>query len=377
MGSSETPVLWVTGPPGAGKSTIGWRLFTRISGQGGSVAYVDIDQLGLIGPPPGGGAASHRIKAANLLRVIAVLRQRGVQQVIVSGVVDPELGVEPFFADSAEAAHLDLTLVRLHCDREELRSRFLGRGSPAGMLAELFEVVDRIDRAAIGIPLDTTGQRPDETVDALMGHCVVRPAPVQPPAPADGVLPPMPVVVVTGATAVGKSTAAWRVLRDLWQRGASTAYIDLDQLGFVHPGPDPVLQAANLAALWRGYRQAGAQSLLLVTREPGADLMGVLAAELVTVVRLDADDATLEGRIRRRADGESALLAGDELRGAPPEVQRRVAIRAAAEAERLRSSGEHRMVLDTTGQSSQETSAALLDMLRPALGSLLPERDPR
>ncbi|MGW5642101.1 hypothetical protein ACWEV3_10430 [Saccharopolyspora sp. NPDC003752] len=375
MGSSTIPVLWVTGAPGTGKSTSGWGLFTRISGRGGSVAYVDIDQLGLIGPPPGGGAASHEIKAANLLRVIAVLRQRGVQQVIVSGVVDPELGVGPFFAGSAEAAHIDLALVRLHCDRQELRSRFLGRGSPAGMLEELFEVVDRIDRAAIGTPLDTTGHSPDETVDALMGHCVARPGPVQPLAPVGDGLPPKPVVVVTGATAVGKSTAAWSVLRDLWQSGAPTAYIDLDQLGFVHPGPDPVLQAAELAALWRGYRQAGAQSLILVTREPGAELMGALADELVTVVRLDADAAALEDRIRSRADGESALLAGDELRGAPPEVQSRVAVRAAAEAERLRSSGEPRMVLDTTGQSPQETSAALLDMLRPALGP--PERDPR
>jgi hypothetical protein len=86
-------VLWVSGAPGTGKSTTGWGLFGRIAEGGGNVAYVDIDQLGLIGPPPGGGDASHRIKIDNLLRVIDTMRRRGVQQVIVSGVVDPERGI--------------------------------------------------------------------------------------------------------------------------------------------------------------------------------------------------------------------------------------------------------------------------------------------
>jgi hypothetical protein len=130
-------------------------LYTRIAEQGCSVAYVDLDQLGLIGPPPGGGAASHRIKTDNLLRVVATLRCRGVQQVIVSGVVDPERGIEPYLVGKAEAAHVDVTLMRLHCDRDELRRRFLGRGSSAGLLRELFELVDELDRSRIGTTLDT------------------------------------------------------------------------------------------------------------------------------------------------------------------------------------------------------------------------------
>ena len=351
MGRDAIPVLWVTGAPGVGKSTIGWGLFSRIAERGGNVAYVDIDQLGLIGPPPG-GAASHEIKAGNLQRVIAAMRRRGVQQVIVSGVVDPKLGFESSFADEA-----DVAFVRLRCDWEELRRRFLGRGSSAEMLAELFEVADDFDRSGLGVVLDTTVQHPDDTMNALLEQCVVRSSAVR-PLPAEEALPG-PVIVVTGATAVGKSTAAWSVLRHLWDSGVATAYVDLAQLGFVRPGPDPVLQTANLAALWCGYRQAGAEVLMVVTRDPGS-----VPAVAPTVVRLEADAATLADRVRRRADGESALLAGDELRGAPPAVQRRVTARAVSEADRLRS-GTNQIVLDTTGQSPEETATALLDALVP------------
>jgi adenylylsulfate kinase-like enzyme len=372
MRENKTPVLWVSGAPGTGKSTTGWGLFTRIAERGGCVAYVDLDQLGLIGPPPGGGAASHRIKAHNLLRVIATLRRRGVQQVIVSGVVDPSRGIEPYLAGKADMAHIDLTLVRLHCDRDELRRRFLGRGSSADLLEELFDLVNELDRSCIGTLLDTTGHHPDDTVNALMERCLVRPGPVRslPAVPGDDALLPAPVVVVTGATAVGKSTAAWSALRSLWQRGVSTAYVDLGQLGFVHPGPDPALEAANLAALWRGYLHAGAEALLVVTREPAVALRA-LPDDPVIVVRLDADAATLTDRVRCRAEGESALLAGDELRGAPLAVQRRVATRAVAEADRLRRSEMDGIVLNTTAQDPSETSAALLDAMRPILGPLV------
>ncbi|GAA4011263.1 hypothetical protein GCM10022247_37020 [Allokutzneria multivorans] len=340
------PVLWVTGAPGTGKSTTGWGLFTRIAEQGGSVAYVDIDQLGLIGPPPGGGGdASHAIKAANVARVLDTLRQRGVRQVIVSGIVDT----------SRDVALDDLTLVCLRCDREDLRRRFLGRGSPEALLEELFELAEQFDR--LPNRLDTTGRSPDDAVTALLPHCVVAPGSVQPLTIPQA--PPARVVVVTGATAVGKSTAAWGALNTLWDKGCKTAYIDTAQFGFVHPGPDPVLAAAAMATMWEGYREAGAETLIIVTRELTPELRGVFGE--LTTVRLDADAQTLAERVRRRADGEAPLLAGDELRGAPTAVQLQVAARAAAEAERR---PEADLVLDTKGQTASETAAELARLIR-------------
>ncbi|RSN47312.1 hypothetical protein DMC64_08480 [Amycolatopsis sp. WAC 04197] len=347
MGAAKTPVLWTTGAPGTGKSTTAWGLYTRLTRAGGSVAYVDIDQLGLIGPPPGGGDAAHAIKAANLLRVLEVLR--GTAQIVVSGVVDP---AKPYIEDP----DFDLTLIRLTCDRDELRSRFLGRGSPAAALPDLFAVADVYDRAGFGEAMDTTGQRPEQTVEALFHRCTLDSGTVHPPD--SGQPQPGPVTVVTGPTAVGKSTAAFGALRDLWERGIPVAYVDLAQLGFAHPGPDPAREAALLSALWRGYRDAGAKRLVVVAREFRPEHRRVFDA--VSVVHLDADDATLTERVRRRAEGESALLAGDELRGAPPGVRDRVAARAVAEAARMRASGGDRVVLDTSGHEPAETAAALL-----------------
>ncbi|RSN21596.1 hypothetical protein DMC61_34860 [Amycolatopsis sp. WAC 04169] len=349
MGAAKTPVLWTTGAPGTGKSTTAWGLYTRLVEAGGSVGYIDIDQLGLIGPPPGGGDAAHAIKAANLLRVLEVLRARGVAQLVVSGVVDP---AKPYI----ESLDFDLTLIRLTCDRDELRRRFLGRGSPAAALPDLFAVADVYDRAGFGEAMDTTGQRPEQTVEALFHRCAVADGTVQ--SPELGQPQPGPVTVVTGPTAVGKSTAAFSALRDLWERDVPVAYVDLAQLGFAHPGPDPALEAALLSAVWRGYRDAGAKRLIVVAREFRPEHRRVFDA--VTVVHLDADDTTLTERVRRRAEGESALLAGDELRGAPPGIRDRVAARAIAEAARMRRSGGDRVVLDTSGQEPAETAAALL-----------------
>ncbi|MFJ8913350.1 hypothetical protein [Amycolatopsis sp. NPDC102389] len=350
MGTATTPVLWTTGAPGTGKSTTAWGLYTRLVESGGDVAYVDIDQLGLIGPPPGGGDAAHAIKAANLLRVLEVLR--GTAQVVVSGVVDP---AKPYI----EGRDFDLTLIRLTCERDELESRFLGRGSPAAALPDLFAVADAYDRTGFGERMDTTGQRPEETVEALFHRCVVDTGTVRRPDPEPPL--PGPVTVVTGPTAVGKSTAAFSALRDLWAREMPVAYVDLAQFGFVNPGPDPALEAANLAAVWRGYREAGAKRLIVVAREFRPEHRRVF--EEVDVVHLDADDTTLTERVGRRAKGESALLAGDELRGAPPGVRDRVAARAVAEAARMRRSGGDRVVLDTSGQEPAETAAALLAVL--------------
>ncbi|WP_020632213.1 ATP-binding protein [Amycolatopsis alba] len=331
-------------------------MYRRLVEAGGNVAYVDIDQLGLIGPPPGGGEASHAIKAANLLRVLEILRHWGAGQLVVSGVVDPENGVERDF----EGRDFELTLVRLTCDRDELRSRFLGRGSPESLLPDLFAIADAYDRMGFGEAMDTTGQSPEETVEALFSRCVAAGGPVRPPDPVAPL--PGPVTVVTGPTAVGKSTAAWSVLRELWQEETPVAYVDLAQLGFVCPGPDPAVQAANLAAVWSGYREAGARQLLVVAREFLPEHRQVFKE--VAVVHLDADDPTLTERVRRRAEGGSALLAGDELRGAPPGVRDRVAARAITEAARMRASGGDRVVLDTSGQEPAETAAALLDAVR-------------
>jgi hypothetical protein len=74
------------------------------------------------------------------------------------------------------------------------------------------------------------------------------------------------VLLVTGATGVGKSAVGFEVYLGVRRAGHAAAYVDLDQVGRCSfaPGDDPGnhwLKARNLAAIWRAYHAAGARHL--------------------------------------------------------------------------------------------------------------------
>ncbi|NMH77617.1 hypothetical protein [Pseudonocardia xinjiangensis] len=366
MSTHQMQVLWVSGAPGTGKSTVGWGLFKEIAARGADVAYLDMDQLGLIGPPPGGGDASHRIKIENLLVQLSVLRSAGARRIIVSGVIDPDVGIEPYLAGHPLGNIADFRLVRLVCERDELRRRFLGRGSPAGLLEQLMILAEQLDRTDFGASFDTTGQRPDETVDELLNQFDVETdeAPVQEMKQSD--MEPASggsVLVVTGATATGKSTACWQVLHDLWKEGVSAAFVDIGQLRFSHPNPPVEVTAARTAALWNSYKRAGAQVLIAVDRDASVAAK-LITSDPVVFVELVADSAALADRVARRAAGESPLLAGDEIRGIDGERQAEILQSAVGEAERLRSAGRvvGTIVIETSDQLPAQTADAIRDV---------------
>ena len=122
MVSDLIPVLWLCGPPGIGKTSVGWEIFTQLTRAGIEAGYVDIDQLGICYPEPALDPGRHRMKARNLGAVVANYRAAGARCVIVSGVADPGRGVH---ADLIPRAAV--TVCRLRAGRDELRQRFLGR----------------------------------------------------------------------------------------------------------------------------------------------------------------------------------------------------------------------------------------------------------
>lgn len=87
------------------------------------------------------------------------------------GIADPHRGIAPYVR---HARHLDFTLVRLCCTRDELRRRYLRRGSPAERLDELMAVADALDRNDVGVALDTSAMSPDEGADTLADHTAGR-----------------------------------------------------------------------------------------------------------------------------------------------------------------------------------------------------------
>ncbi|SDG39307.1 TetR/AcrR family transcriptional regulator [Pseudonocardia oroxyli] len=172
-----------------------------------------------------------------------------------------------------------------------------------------------------------------------------------------------------GLTAVGKSTAGWHALRTLWQEGRPAAFVDAQQLGFVHPRPSDAFVRAQISILLHGYQRAGATVALLVSRDPvlARPRFGEGAGALI---RLAADPDALARRVESRARGSSALPAGDELRAAPAPTRRAVLPRALREAEDLARACPDLPVVDSSRQAAEATAAALLEHLRSSVLAL-------
>jgi adenylylsulfate kinase-like enzyme len=87
----------------------------------------------------------------------------------------------------------------------------------------------------------------------------------------------VPVLVITGAVGVGKTTVSYEVRLQLRDAGVSCVLID-DEFALFHPRPadDPTGRQTSmraLASLWNVYRHAGMDRLVLASvLESSADL---------------------------------------------------------------------------------------------------------
>ena len=380
MVSDLIPVLWLCGPPGIGKSTVGWEIFTQLTQAGIEAGYLDIDQLGICYPEPASDPGRHRLKAQNLGAVVANYRAAGARCVIVSGVVDPGRGVP---ADLIPRAVI--TVCRLRAGRDELRQRFLGRGGQADLLDEVLSQADAMDASDVAdVWVDTSGLAAAEAArlvrERIAGWPVLT-APARPdetgpydrPATAaDG-----PVLVLSGATGVGKSTAGFEVYRRTLSVGSAAAYVDLDQVGFCRPVPagdtgGHRVKARNLAAMWQTYRAAGAQRLIVsgpVESEAAAKAYaGALPRAAITLCRLHAGAGELTRRIMLRGHGGSWPQPGDPLVGQSIAYLLRAAASAIAEAEALEHALASALRVDTDGLTVEETADLIAARTRSARG---------
>ncbi|WP_143082549.1 adenylyl-sulfate kinase [Nonomuraea wenchangensis] len=368
MSDPRLPLLWLSGPMAAGKSSVGWEVFTQLSRSGVKVAFVDTDQISLCHPLP--QDVTHGLRARNLAAMWANFRQEGMRCLVLAGFVGTSEEVREYTTLLPEAA---FTLCRLRVGSAELKERFLGRGWRPELVEEAVAEADALDRSDYAdVCVDTGGLAVPEAArlvreraggwpGALTAPALPRDLPRRPPAPQADAAPPVPVLWLRGATAVGKSTVGYEIFSQVHRTGVRAAYVDMKQIGALDPADSRRLKARNLAAVWAGYRAVGAQCLVVSGEADSDDALQDHAESLpgtaVTVCRLHAGPATLAERVALRGRGGGPAIPGDGLRGLGPEALKRAAERAAREAEALDRAGAGDLRIDTDGRSVREVAA--------------------
>ncbi|MGH3291817.1 MAG: hypothetical protein ACRDP7_08430 [Trebonia sp.] len=364
MRDERLSVLWLCGPPGVGKSAAGWALYARLARPGARVGFVDIDQLGICLPAPPDDPQRYRLKERNLSAVAGGFRAFGCAAVVVSGDLGPTEAISPRTLDGAS-----LTICRLRASPDELRRRLTSRRAAPDLVADSLSEAEELDRSSFAdVCIDTDGLTVAGVAQLVRERCGGWPpgrvagvrAAGAAPAPVPAVGADGEVLLVCGATGVGKSAAGFEVFLRQLRAGLAAAYIDLEQIGFMSPMPADGqdgnrLTARNLADLWRAYHETGARRLVLSGPVPdpraAAVYAGVLPAARVTVCRLHAGPAELAHRISLRGQGHGWPQPGDPLIGQPEARLRLAAERAAVDAAALDDSGLDDLRINTNGLS--------------------------
>lgn len=359
--AAEPTVFWICGASGAGKSVAAWALFKALAADGVRVACVDIDQLGMLYPATDDDPERHLLKAEALAALVPGYASAGAQVLVVSGVLDPEVGPAAVLA-----SEVDLTLCLLSADPATLRERILARGWDEEDVDEAVAVNAALcDASFVDATIETTRLSVVETVERL--RALVRVVDLPTAASRSAVRSPaeLGVVVVTGPRAVGSSTVGFGLAMGRWRADLRTGFVDLQQLAFFACPEsteitDAALATTQLAAM-HAFLAARGATLLVVSGHLGAadrsTLRDALPIAPVTVVRLRADVATLEAHVRDRVTGSEARLAGDDLLGVGAGYQAAVVAAALAEQEHLDVSASDDAVLDVTGHTAADAVA--------------------
>jgi hypothetical protein len=359
-----------------GKSTVAWEIFSQLARAGAATAYVDADQLGLCYPAVADDPGNHRIKAGNLGAVWAVFRAAGVDSMVLSGGVDSAELVRAY-ADQVPGAAL--TLCRLRAAHATLTERFVRRGWMPHLVGQAIAEADNLDRLDFAdLRVDTDGLSVGEVARLVRDRAGGWPAPMDGrttraagprdvPVVATVAGDPVPVLLLCGATAVGKSTVGYELFTRV-RTGIKAAYVDLAQIGFCRPTPadDPDnhrLKAANLAAMWPAFRDAGTRCLIVtgLVNDPTVirAYADALPAATFTVCRLHAGRAALTDRILRRGRGGGPAILGDELNGRPAGYLHQVAEQAARDADHLQRAQIGDLWVDTDERSIEEVAGLI------------------
>ena len=185
MSRDLLPFLWICGPSGVGKSSVGWEVFTRIRAQGQTAGYIDSDQMGFCLPEPADDPRNYRLRSRNLGAMVPNFVDAGARCMVASGLLETPDAVETFNAALPGARFV---VCRLRASPATLRERVFLRGQGGGpqlpgdqeltgaTVARLTEVVEHsvavseaMERKGIGdFSVDTDGLSVQEVAGEIL-----------------------------------------------------------------------------------------------------------------------------------------------------------------------------------------------------------------
>ena len=359
-----TSTLWLTGAAGVGKSVTAWQAF--LDAAEGSIAYVDVDQVGMLYPDVEHDQFGFQLKNDAVRELLGNYAAADVDVALISGVVDASPG------DVGRHLRLpDLRYVLLTVNDAVLRARILERGWEEAdadeVVAEQVALLNvAIADRAINTDGMTVGDVAQQVLDSVRHVADERGSSSADRRGRTGDNLDRQVVVI-GARATGCSTIGFGLARASWSAGVRTGFADVDQLSFCRTVTRPSLRDLglglnNVVTLRTVFAAHGAERFVVNGHPRDARQLDVLRHDHINtlVVRLRASPDSIKRHIRSRLGGDGAArLIGDDLAGATPQHQDEVRLAALQEQALMDEANVGDLVLDVDGISVDELVAAI------------------
>ena len=162
----------LSGAPGVGKTSVGWRVFDRCTDLDVKPAFADLDLLGAAWPAPDDDPHQSRLKATNLAAVWSNYRRVGSRRLIIAGVVEN-------LAERQQLEHATggpVLICRLDAPYAELAQRINDRARETGsgvaqLVARAAELSAQLIAAdASDFSINTAARTVDDLADEVLTH---------------------------------------------------------------------------------------------------------------------------------------------------------------------------------------------------------------
>lgn len=164
---TPTPVLWLMGPSGVGKTTVGRAITSRLGESGVNTALVDTDMIGMCLPANSDDPEHHRLKARNLGALWPVFREAGARCLILTGGIEEATHVSLYISHVPGAV---VTVCQLRLSGSDHRARIVERnGKSIAWADDLIAEGQELDPIAFDdVRVNTGGLSVEESATQIL-----------------------------------------------------------------------------------------------------------------------------------------------------------------------------------------------------------------